>query len=119
MLARVNTKETSILLRDYKNLMRDENHCQYKHLLKQVCSDFEWNSIDLDEGFQKLAECIVFFSAEKFAPLKRPLLNKKNWATNKFKKKINQSRICGKGVGLSLFPSDSRSLESYEQFVRK
>ena len=31
----------------------------------------------------------------------------------------NQSRICGKGVGLSLFPSDSRSFESYEQFVRK
>ena len=34
-------------------------------------------------------------------------------------KKVNQSRICGKGVGLSLFPSDSRSFESYEQFVRK
>ena len=33
--------------------------------------------------------------------------------------KTNQSRICGKGVGLSLFPSDSRSFESYEQFVRK
>ena len=33
--------------------------------------------------------------------------------------KRNQSRICGKGVGLSLFPSDSLSFESYEQFVRK
>ena len=33
--------------------------------------------------------------------------------------KLNQSRICGKGVGLSLFPSDSLSFESYEQFVRK
>ena len=32
---------------------------------------------------------------------------------------VNQSRICGKGVGLSLFPSDSLSFESYEQFVRK
>ena len=32
---------------------------------------------------------------------------------------LNQSRICGKGVGLSLFPSDSLSFESYEQFVRK
>ena len=32
---------------------------------------------------------------------------------------LNQSRICGKGVGLSLFPSDSRSFESHEQFVRK
>ena len=32
---------------------------------------------------------------------------------------INQSRICGKGVGLSLFPSDSLSFESYEQFVKK
>ena len=31
----------------------------------------------------------------------------------------NQSRICGKGVGLSLFPSDSLSFESYEQFVKK
>ena len=31
----------------------------------------------------------------------------------------DQSRICGKGVGLSLFPSDSRSFESYEGFVRK
>ena len=31
----------------------------------------------------------------------------------------NQSRICGKGVGLSLFPSDSLSFESYERFVRK
>ena len=31
----------------------------------------------------------------------------------------NQSRICDKGVGLSLFPSDSLSFESYEQFVRK
>ena len=31
----------------------------------------------------------------------------------------NQSRICGKGVGLSLFPSDSLSFESYEQFLRK
>ena len=31
----------------------------------------------------------------------------------------NQSRICVKGVGLSLFPSDSLSFESYEQFVRK
>ena len=31
----------------------------------------------------------------------------------------DQSRICGKGVGLSLFPSDSLSFESYEQFVRK
>ena len=31
----------------------------------------------------------------------------------------NQSRICGKGVGLSLFPSDSLSFKSYEQFVRK
>ena len=60
MLARVNTKETCILFRDYKNLMRDDNQCQYNHVLKQVCSDFEWDSIDLDEGFQKLAECIVF-----------------------------------------------------------
>ena len=33
--------------------------------------------------------------------------------------KQNQSRICGKGAGLSLFPSDSLSFESYEQFVRK
>ena len=33
--------------------------------------------------------------------------------------KENQSRICGKGVGLSLFPSDSLSFESYEQFLRK
>ena len=32
---------------------------------------------------------------------------------------LNQSRICGKGVCLSLFPSDSLSFESYEQFVRK
>ena len=32
---------------------------------------------------------------------------------------INQSRTCGKGVALSLFPSDSLSFESYEQFVRK
>ena len=32
---------------------------------------------------------------------------------------LNQSRICGKGVGLSLFPSDSLSFESYEQFVKK
>ena len=32
---------------------------------------------------------------------------------------INQSRICGKGVGLSFFPSHSLSFESYEQFVRK
>ena len=32
---------------------------------------------------------------------------------------VNQSRICGKGVGLSLFPSDSLSFESYEQFLRK
>ena len=31
----------------------------------------------------------------------------------------NQSRVCGKGVGLSLFPSDSLSFESYEQFLRK
>ena len=36
-----------------------------------------------------------------------------------FKGKRNQSRICGKGVGLSLFLSDSLSFESYEQFVRK
>ena len=34
-------------------------------------------------------------------------------------KEMNQSRICGEGVGLSLFPSDSLSFESYEQFVRK
>ena len=33
--------------------------------------------------------------------------------------KKNQSRICGKRVGLSLFPSDSLLFESYEQFVRK
>ena len=32
---------------------------------------------------------------------------------------LNQSRICGKGVGLGLFPSDSLSFESYEQFVKK
>ena len=31
----------------------------------------------------------------------------------------NQSRICGKGVGSSFFPSDLLSFESYEQFVRK
>ena len=31
----------------------------------------------------------------------------------------DHSRICGTGVGLSLFPSDSLSFESYEQFVRK
>ena len=63
MLARVSTKETSILFRDYKNLMKDDNHCQYNHVLEQVCSDFEWDCIDLDEGFQKLAECIVVFSS--------------------------------------------------------
>ena len=34
-------------------------------------------------------------------------------------KNKNQSRICGKGVSLSFFPSGSRSFESYEQFVRK
>ena len=45
-------------------------------------------SIDLDERFQQLAECIVF-SADKFAPMKRPLLNKKNWVTNKLKKSIH------------------------------
>ena len=32
---------------------------------------------------------------------------------------MNQSRLCGKGVGLSLFPSDSLSFESYGQFLRK
>ena len=32
---------------------------------------------------------------------------------------VNQSRICGKGVGLSLFPSDSLSFESYGHFLRK
>ena len=35
-----------------------------------------------------------------------------------FRELINWSRICGKGVGLSLFPSDSLSFEWYEQFVR-
>ena len=29
-------------------------------------------------------------------------------------KKPNQSRICGKGVGLGLFPSDSLESQSYE-----
>ena len=32
---------------------------------------------------------------------------------------FNQSRICCKGVGLSLSPSDLLSFESYEQFVKK
>ena len=27
---------------------------------------------------------------------------------------LNQSRICGKGVGLGLFPSDSLQSQSYE-----
>ena len=40
-------------------------------------------------------------------------------ANSFWKGKTDQSRICGKGVGLSLFPSDSLSFESYEQFVRK
>ena len=33
---------------------------------------------------------------------------------NIYEKKTNQSRICGKGVGLCLFPSDSLQSQSYE-----
>ena len=47
------------------------------------------------------------------------VLDERKRKRKKRERKKDQSRICGKGVGLSLFPSDSRSFESYEQFVRK
>ena len=64
---------------------------------------------------RKSAILRIFFHACKTARYRgvKPLLFS---TTRDFS---NQSRICGKGVGLSLFPSDSRSFESYEQFVRK
>ena len=37
---------------------------------------------------RKLAECIIL-SADKFAPMKRPLLKKKKWVTRELKKSIN------------------------------
>ena len=75
MIARVNIHQTNNPFRDYKNLKENDNQCQYNLALKQLCSDFERDSIDLDEGFRKLAECIIV-SADKFAPMKRPLLKK-------------------------------------------
>ena len=37
-----------------------------------------------------------------------------NFIFQKFQTSINQSPICGKGVGLGLFPSDSLQSQSYE-----
>ena len=89
MITQVKTKDTSILFRDYKNLMKADNQHRYNCVLKQVCSNLEWNTINLDEGFQKLIQCIIF-SADRFAPMKRLLLKKKNWVTNNLKKSINK-----------------------------
>ena len=42
-------------------------------------------------------------------------LRSSQW-TNKTQRKLNQSRICGKGVGLGFFPSDSLQSQSH-QFI--
>ena len=62
-------QRTRIPFRDYKNIMKNDNQCKHNGVFKQVCSDFGWDSIDLDEGSRKLAECIIF-SADKFARMK-------------------------------------------------
>ena len=90
LLVVADTKKTCIKFRDYKNLTRNDNLCKLNFFLKLQCNHLDWATIDLNDGFRKLAEFITF-AAEKFAPMKPLLLSKKNWVTNKLKKNINKS----------------------------
>ena len=66
------------------------------------------------ESINDAIDCFQFLKKHEMRKLCLEKLRNLTLALN-----LNQSRICGKGVGLSLFPSDSLSFESYEQFVRK
>ena len=105
LLATVNAKKSSLLFRDYKNLLRNDNLIKYNFHLRHQCSKIDWANIDVDEGFNKLTQCITI-SADKFVLQKPLLIKRKNWATNKLKRNKNQSRMCGEEVGLGLFPCE-------------
>ena len=85
LLATVNAKKWSQLFRDYKNLPRNDNLIKYDFHLRYQCSKIDWANIDVDEGFNKLTQCITI-SADKFVPQKPLLIRRKNWVTNKLKR---------------------------------
>ena len=68
-------QRNQLSFRDYKNFMENDNQCQYNCVLKQVCSNFEWDSLDLDEGFRKPIDWIVSF----FQRIKLPQRNVLRW----------------------------------------
>ena len=53
-------------------------------------------------------------NTEKFLYIRQHGLSKKHTTGEFYVSRLNQTRICGKGVGLGLFPSDSLQSEPYE-----
>ena len=63
--------------------------CKFQFLLGHKLSNFDWDSIDLNEGFQELINCVKSV-IDRYAPLKPMRFNKQTWVDNKIKREITK-----------------------------
>ena len=52
--------------------------CKFQFLLGHKLSNFDWHSIDLNEGFQDIINCVNGV-IDIYAPLKPMRFNKQTW----------------------------------------
>ena len=69
--------------------MKNDNMCKFQFLLGHKLSNFNWDSIDLNEGFQELIDCVNSV-IDRYAPLKPMRFNKQTWVDNKIKREITK-----------------------------
>ena len=75
--------------RNFGNLIKNDNMRKFQFLVGHKLSNFDWDSIDLNEGFQELIDCVNSV-IDRYAPLKPMRFNKQTWVDNKIKREITK-----------------------------
>ena len=75
--------------RNFGNLTKNDNMCKFLFLLNHRLSNFDWDSIGLNEGFQEIINCLNSV-IDRYAPLKPMRFNRQSWIDNKVKREITK-----------------------------
>ena len=63
--------------------------CKFQFLLGHKLGNFDWDSIELNEGFQELINCVNSV-IDRYAPLKPMRFKKQTWVDNKITREITK-----------------------------
>ena len=69
--------------------IKNDNMCKFQFLLGHKLGNFDWVSIELNEGFQELINCVNSV-IDRYAPLKPMRFKKQTWVDNKIKREITK-----------------------------